>query len=71
MKKSNVYFFTANKKIDILKELQNFTYHDNNLFVCYGTGSKAFKQAMKQVKPEEIVYQIKQTINKTEIIYKY
>jgi len=72
--KSNVYFFTANKDINILQELKNYSdnpRHDKNIFVCYGTGNKAFKTAMKNVQPAEIVYQIKVSIGKNEILYKY
>ena len=68
MKKSNVYFFIADKNTDILQALKN---DYCALFVCCGTGNKGFKQAMKEVKPNETVYQIKQTVENIEILYTY
>lgn len=65
--KSNVYFFTAKNDVNILNALKE----DNSNFVCYGTGPKAFKQAMNSALPNETVYQIKIGIEKTEILYTY
>jgi len=67
---NTVYYFTANKNENIVSLIKN-GHHDDSKFCCYGTGNKAYKQACKNVKDNELVHQVKIEAESIKLLYSY
>ena len=65
--KKNVYFFLADQNIDLVTAINN----GNGNVLCLVTGNAAYRKGLQIVKDNEVLYQVKITVNQTEILYRY